>query len=85
MSANVKRSKEMPREECIETKMKNILTEITSIDEKMKRLSKHRETLLQQYEELKDAKLIRDAKTCSVEQDWDNGKYIFASSRKLFI
>lgn len=53
--------------------MKRILTEITRIDEKTVRLAKHREILSQQYEELKDAKLIRDAKTCSVEQDWENG------------
>lgn len=75
MSANVKRSKEMPREECIETKMKDILAKITGLDEKMKRLAQHRETLLQQYEELKDAKLIRDAQACCVEQDWDHGWY----------
>lgn len=63
----------MPRDECIEEKMEHILAELTSINEKMKRLAKHRETLLQQYEELKDAKFIRDAKTCSDEQDWENG------------
>lgn len=75
MSANAKRSKEMPRDECIDTKMQHILAEVTSIDEKIKRLAKHRETLLTQYEELKDAKLIRDAKACSVEQDWEHGRY----------
>lgn len=73
MSTNVKRSKEMPREECIETKMKRILADITSIDEQTKRLAKQRETLLEQYEELKDVKLIRDAQACSVEEDWENG------------
>lgn len=73
MSANVKRSKEMPRKECFETKMERILADITIIDEQTKRLSKQREILVQQYEELKDAKLIRDAKACSVEQDWENG------------
>lgn len=55
--------------------MKRTLTDITDIDDKMKRLAKQRETLMQQYEELKDTKLIRDANACSVEQDWQNGTY----------
>lgn len=67
----------MPREDCIEAKMKRILADITSIDEQTKRLAKQREILFQQYEELKDAKLIRDAKACSVQEDWDNGKQKF--------
>lgn len=79
MSANKKRSKENPmspsQEKSIEAKMKNILAEITAIDAKAIRLAKSREILLQKYEELKDAKLIRDAKSCSVEQDWENGMH----------
>lgn len=66
--------KEAAREESIEAKMKHILADITSIDDKMKRLSKQRECLVTRYEELKDAKLIRDAKACSTEQDWEKGK-----------
>lgn len=76
MSTKAKRSKEMPRDEMpIEAKMKNILAEITSIDEKTKQLAKKRDTLMQQYEELKDAKVIRDTMACSVEQDWENGMH----------
>lgn len=73
MSADIKRLKEIAREESIEAKMKHILADIGSIDEKVKRLTKQRETLMQRYEELKDAKLIRDAKNCSTEQDWAKG------------
>lgn len=83
MSANHKRSKEVPRDDSIEAKMKYILADITSIEEKTKRLAEKREVLVQQYEKLKDAKLIRDAKSCdrTVEQDWENGMH---DEHKLF-
>lgn len=84
MSANNKRSKEMPQEKTIEAKMKKILAEITAIDAKTIRLAKNRENLLQKYEELKDAKLIRDAKSCSVEQDWENGMNVERIYRVIF-
>lgn len=57
----------------IETKMRNILNQISAIDEKLKNITKHRARLVIQYEKLKDEKLIRDASCCINNQDWDLG------------
>lgn len=66
----------MAREESIEAKMKNILADVASIDEKAKRLAKQREKLMLAYEKLKDAKIIKDAQTSILEQNWQEGMYI---------
>lgn len=68
MSADIRQMKEDAR------KMKHILADIASIDEKAKRLAKQRERLMLRYEELKDAKLIRDSKAVIVDQDYGRGK-----------
>lgn len=73
MSADIRQLKEAARDETLEAKMKHILADIAAIDEKAKRLAKQREKLMLRYEELKDAKLIRDAQAVIVDQDWDRG------------
>lgn len=85
--------REFAREEGLEAKMKNILADIAAIDEKAKRLAKQREKLMLRYEELKDAKLIRDSESCIVKEDWDQGKLssiksikrIFSFIKKNFV
>lgn len=74
MSADIRQLKEAARDESLEAKMKHILADIASIDEKAKRLARQREKLMLHYEALKDAKLIRDAKTVIVDKDWEHGK-----------
>lgn len=73
MSADIRHLKEAARDESLEAKMKHILADIAAIDEKAKRLAKQREKLMLRYEELKDAKLIRDAQAVIVDNDWDRG------------
>lgn len=79
MSAEIKRMREIAREASLEAKMKHILGDISGIDDKMKRLAKQRETLMQRYEELNDAKLVRDAQTISVDKDWEKGEQIHSN------
>lgn len=73
MSADIRQLKEAARDETLEAKMKHILADIAAIDEKAKRLAKQREKLMLRYEEIKDAKLIRDAQAVIVDQDWGRG------------
>lgn len=73
MSVDFKRLKEQAREDSIEAKMKHILADVSGIEEKMKRLAKQREVLLQRLEELKDAKLIRDTQIVSDVDKWGKG------------
>lgn len=76
MSAKIAQSNDVPRDESIEEQMKRILSKISNIDEKTKRLAQQRETLMHQYEQLKDAKFIRDAKACDdVDQNWEHGMH----------
>lgn len=60
----------------LETKMRNILNEISVIDDKLTRINRNRERLVKSYEKLKNEKLIRDASFCVNDQDWDHGNLI---------
>lgn len=77
MSANIREMKEMARQESLEAKMKHILADITSIDERLSRLNRQREKLMCRYEELKETKLLMDAKAVSTKEhteEWEQGK-----------
>lgn len=74
MSTDDKKIKELAREDNIEAKLRNTLAQISSVDDKILRLSKHREKLVSRYEELKDEKIIRDARACTLDVDFENGK-----------
>lgn len=68
----------MARQESLEAKMKNILADVASIDERLKRLSRQREKLMMRYEELNETKLMKDAKAiCTKDhaQEWEKGNY----------
>lgn len=77
MSADVRELKEMARQESIEAKMKHILADVASIDERLKRLYHQREKLMSRYDELKETKLLHDARascTKENEEEWSKGK-----------
>lgn len=76
MSANIRDMKEMARQESLEAKMKHILADITSIDERLSRLNRQREKLMCRYDELKETKLLMDAKAVNTKEyteEWEQG------------
>lgn len=59
----------------IEMKMSNILSAVRSIDGKIQSLTEKRDTMLQQYEELKRAKEFKEKKLETQQSvEWDKGE-----------
>lgn len=72
----------MARQESLEAKMKHILADIASVDERMHRMAKQREKLMHRYEELKESKLLHEARAINTkeqERDWEKGNYCIYS------
>ncbi|XP_031620105.1 ATP-dependent DNA helicase Q1-like [Contarinia nasturtii] len=75
MSADIRHLKESAREDSFEAKMQKILDDVDAIDEKIKRLGKQREKLMINYEKLKDAKIMKDAYTSILDENWERENF----------
>lgn len=61
--------------ESLEFKMKNILIEVESLDVKLRRINKQREKLMSRYEEIKQAKEVKEKELeAKSAEDWNVGK-----------
>lgn len=71
MSAKM-RPKKNP-EDNLDMQMDWILVEISEIDEDVQKLKKRRQHLVEKYEKLKEAKMIKDSAAVSLNEDWAKG------------
>lgn len=66
------RPKENPVDN-LDMEMDSIRVEISKIDAEVQKLKRRRQHLVDKYENLKEAKMIKDSAAVSLDEDWDKG------------
>lgn len=73
---SVKSNSSKHKSDNVDVNIENVLAEIADIDEKIQKLSRRRQTLVSQYDELKDSKILQQCEVALNEEDWEKGTEI---------